>query len=81
MAFPPNDVLYKSVRNRPWETYGVEITNPIKKVHVWLGNFKTAEEAARDFDEAAKMYHDPNAKLNFPPTNEDRFQNSNNFET
>ncbi|KAK4726777.1 hypothetical protein R3W88_031694 [Solanum pinnatisectum] len=78
---PPNKVQYKGVRKRPWGTYGAEITNPIKKVRVWLGTFKTEEEAARAFDTAARMYHGPKAKLNFPPTNEVNLENANNIET
>ncbi|WMV58031.1 hypothetical protein MTR67_051416 [Solanum verrucosum] len=81
VVVPPNEVRYKGVRKRPWGTYGAEITNPIQKVRVWLGIFKTAEEAARAFDTGAKMYHCPNAKLNFPQTNEDNLENANNLET
>ena len=48
---------------------------------MWLSTFKTDEEAARAFNEAAMIYHDPNVKLNFLPTNEDSHENTNNFET
>ncbi|XP_049375484.1 ethylene-responsive transcription factor 4-like [Solanum verrucosum] len=81
MAIPPNVVQYKGVRKRPWGTYGAENTNPIQKVRVWLGTFKTSEEAAAAFDTAARMYHGPKAKLNFPLTNEDNLKNANNLET
>ncbi|XP_049397241.1 60S ribosomal protein L23a-like [Solanum stenotomum] len=52
VVVPPNEVRYKGVRKRPWGTYGTEITNPIKKVRVWLGTFKTEEETSRAFDTA-----------------------------
>ncbi|WMV58029.1 hypothetical protein MTR67_051414 [Solanum verrucosum] len=81
VVVPPNEVRYKGVRKRPWGTYGAEITNPIEKVQVWLGTFKTAEEVARAFDTTTRMYHGPKAKLNFPPTNEDNLENANNIET
>ncbi|WMV58034.1 hypothetical protein MTR67_051419, partial [Solanum verrucosum] len=81
VVVPPNEVRYKGVRKRPWGTYRAEITNPIRKVRVWLGTFKTSEEAARAFDTATRMYHGPKAKLNFPSTNEDNLENANNLET
>ncbi|XP_049397240.1 ethylene-responsive transcription factor 4-like [Solanum stenotomum] len=81
VAVPPNEVRYKGVRMRPWGTYGAEITNPIKKVRVWLDTFKTEEEAARAFDTTSRMYHGPKAKLNFLTTNEDNLENANNIET
>jgi len=36
--------------------------------------FQKSEEAARAYDTSARMYHDPKARLNFPPTNEDNIE-------
>lgn len=33
----PTQILYRGVRKRPRERYGSVITNPTKKVRVWLG--------------------------------------------
>lgn len=38
----------------------------IGKKRLFLGAFETAEEAARVYDEAAKIYHGEFARLNFP---------------
>ncbi|KAG6423972.1 hypothetical protein SASPL_114381 [Salvia splendens] len=38
------------------------------KIRVWLGTFDTAEEAAKTYDEAARLLRGANTRTNFWPT-------------
>lgn len=39
-----------------------------RKTRIWLGTYETAEDAARAYDEAARLMSGPTARTNFPAT-------------
>lgn len=58
--------LYKGVRMRTWGRWVTEIRQPQTKKSIWLGSYRSAEEAAHAYDAAVLCLRGPTAKLNFP---------------
>ncbi|XP_061375405.1 ethylene-responsive transcription factor ERF003-like [Gastrolobium bilobum] len=57
---------YRGVRQRHWGSWVSEIRHPLLKTRIWLGTFETAEDAAKAYDEAARLMCGPKTRTNFP---------------
>ncbi|CAI5458803.1 unnamed protein product [Closterium sp. Yama58-4] len=76
MGLPPREAprggpenarnAFRGVRQRKWGSWVAEIPHPRLRTRVWLGSFRTAEAAAREYDRAALKLLGPSAPLNFP---------------
>ncbi|XP_058733760.1 ethylene-responsive transcription factor ERN1-like [Vicia villosa] len=53
------------VRQRPSGRWVAEIKDTIQNIRLWLGTYDTGEEAARAYDEAARLLRGANTRTNF----------------
>ncbi|KAK7400885.1 hypothetical protein VNO78_12196 [Psophocarpus tetragonolobus] len=59
---------YIGVRQRPSGRWVAEIKDTIQNIRLWLGTYDTAEDAARAYDEAARLLRGANTRTNFSPS-------------
>jgi hypothetical protein len=50
---PHAGTQFLGVRPRPSGLYGAQIWDPLRRINVWLGSFRTAQDAAKAYDAAA----------------------------
>ncbi|CAI8618634.1 unnamed protein product [Vicia faba] len=60
-----NRAKFVGVRQRASGKWAAEIKDTQKNIRMWLGTYKTAEEAARAYDEAACLLRGSNTRTNF----------------